>query len=132
MDDKELLNVANQAKERAYAPYSNFRVGAALLTEDNKVYSGINVENASHGATVCAERTAVCKAVSEGNKKFKAIAIASDSDDYIYPCGICRQVLSEFNDGSMRIICSKRSGEYISFTLEELLPSAFKKQGGIL
>jgi cytidine deaminase len=132
MDEKELVSMANQAREKAYAPYSNFRVGAALLTEDNKVFTGVNVENSSHGATVCAERTAVCKAVSEGYKEFKAIAIASDSDDYIYPCGICRQVLSEFNNGSMRIICSKPTGEYITFTLEELLPSAFKKQGGIL
>jgi cytidine deaminase len=128
MDEKELLKLANRIKERAYCPYSNFRVGAALLTENNKVYTGVNVENASHGATTCAERTAVFKAVSEGERNFKAIAIVSDSNDYIYPCGICRQVLYEFNNGSMKIICSKNNGEYKSFTLRELLPNVFIKQ----
>ncbi len=130
MEDKELIKAANQAKERAYCPYSNFRVGAALLTENNNVYTGVNVENASYGATTCAERTAVFKAVSEGERNFKAIAIASDSDDYIYPCGVCRQVLYEFNDGSMKVICSKNNGEYKSYTLKELLPDVFIKQGG--
>ncbi len=130
MEEKELILIASRAKEEAYSPYSNFRVGAALLTVNNKIYTGVNVENASYGATVCAERVAVYKAVSEGEREFKAIAIASDSSDFIYPCGICRQVLYEFDDGSMKIICSRNNGEYNSFILKELLPNAFKKQRG--
>lgn len=127
MEDIELLDIANKAREKAYCPYSNFRVGAALLTGSGNVFTGVNVENASYGATTCAERTAVFKAVSEGEMNFQAIAIASDSDDYIYPCGICRQVLYEFNDGSMKVICGKNNGEYKLYTLKELLPDVFLK-----
>jgi cytidine deaminase len=125
MDYKDLVKIANDIKERAYCPYSKFRVGAALLTNDGKVYTGVNIENASFGATNCAERTAMFKAVSEGETKFEAIAIASDKDDLIFPCGICRQVLSEFGEREMKVICSKKNGEYKIFTLEEILPNAF-------
>ena len=125
MDDRELVTLAIEAKKRAYAPYSNFRVGAALLTEGGKIYTGVNIENASFGATNCAERTAVFKAVSEGETKINTVAIASDSEDYIFPCGICRQVLAEFGDKEMRIICSRPDGEFIVRRLEEILPSAF-------
>ena len=127
MDYKELVKIAKDIKEMAYCPYSKFRVGAALLTNSGKVYTGVNIENASFGATNCAERTAMFKAVSEGETKFDAIAIASDKDDLIFPCGICRQVLSEFGDKDMKVICSKKNGEFKIFTLEEILPNAFTK-----
>lgn len=127
MDDKELVKLAQEAKENAYAPYSGFRVGAALLTGNGKVFTGVNVENASFGATNCAERTAVFKAVSEGERNIKAIAVASDSDDFVFPCGICRQVIAEFCDKDTRIICSRKNGEYKVYTPDELLPNAFTK-----
>lgn len=129
MTDIELVKAAEEAKGRAYAPYSGFRVGAALLTGSGKVFTGINIENISYGATNCAERTAVFKAVSEGEREISVIAIASDSDDYIFPCGICRQVLSEFGTSKTRIICSSSKGSYKTYTLDELLPNAFTKMG---
>lgn len=118
----KLIEIASKAKQNAYAPYSNFRVGAALLCKSGKIYTGVNVEGASFGVTNCAERTAVYKAVSEGERKFAAIAVASDSDEYIYPCGICRQVLLEFADREMKIICSNNKGEFRIYTMDELLP----------
>jgi cytidine deaminase len=126
MDYKELVKMAIDIKEKAYCPYSNFRVGAALETDSGKIYTGVNIENVSYGASNCAERTAVFKAVSEGEIKIKAIAIASDSEDLILPCGICRQVLCEFGDRDMKVICSKKNGEYKVFTLDEILPEAFR------
>lgn len=125
IDDKELILMAVKQKERAYVPYSGFRVGAALLTGDGKIFLGSNVENSSLGATSCAERVAVFSAVSNGSHTIDKIAIASDLDDYIYPCGICRQVLLEFASGDTRIICSNNKGEYKVYKLEELLPMAF-------
>ena len=127
MDKNALVKLAKEAKERAYAPYSKFKVGAAILTESGNVYCGVNIENASFGATNCAERTAVFTAVAQGERKIKMVAIASDSDDFIYPCGICRQVLSEFGDDSMEILCSNKTGECREFTLGELLPGAFRE-----
>lgn len=122
--DKELIQMAKSAREKAYAPYSRFRVGAALLCEDGATYTGCNVENASSGATCCAERTAVFKAVSEGHKEFKKIAIAGSGNGYTSPCGICRQVLSEFCGPDFPVImCSPDS--YKEVTLGELLPFAF-------
>lgn len=97
MEYEELINKAIKAQEFAYAPYSSFRVGAALLCDNGKVFTGCNVENASFGATNCAERTAIFKAISEGETNFLAIAITSSSKKYTYPCGICRQVISEFS-----------------------------------
>ncbi len=126
MDEKELLKRAFEVKENAYAPYSKFRVGAALLTSNGRLYTGVNVENASFGATNCAERTAVFKAVSDGERKIAEIAIASDSEEIIYPCGICRQVLLEFGEPGMKIICSRNNGEYKVYSLDDLLPNAFK------
>jgi cytidine deaminase len=125
MDDRILVEAACEAKKNAYAPYSKFRVGAAVLTDDGSLYTGVNIENVSYGATVCAERTAIFKAVSEGSGKVCAIAIASDSEDYIFPCGICRQVIFEFGDRFTKIICSRKNGEYRTFTAEELFPHAF-------
>lgn len=124
MESNELVFLAQKAKENAYAPYSGFRVGAALLDPSGKVHTGCNVENASFGATNCAERTAIFKAVSDGVRRFEAIAIASDSKDLIFPCGICRQVIAEF--GIQRIVISRDDGTFTEYSLEELLPYAFK------
>lgn len=127
MEDKDLIKLAVEAKNKSYSPYSKFRVGAAALFEHGKVYTGVNIENASYGATCCAERTAVFKAVSEGHTRLQSIAIASDDKDFIYPCGICRQVLAEFGDNNTKIICSNLQGDFKVHTLGELLPEAFRK-----
>lgn len=124
-----LISKALQGRENAYTPYSNFKVGAAVLTEDGKIYTGCNIENASYGATNCAERTAIFKAVSEGHRTIKAIAIVGIEDDYTYPCGICRQVIAEFGSEDVKIILGKRNeSDYIVKTLEEILPGAFTKK----
>ncbi len=127
MKDVELIKAANETKKNAYVPYSKFNVGAALLTKSGNVYTGCNVEIASFGATNCAERTAVFKAVSEeGKMEIDKIAIVSNLDDYIYPCGICRQVLAEFANDEMEIICTKKDGSYKTIKLGEILPNAFR------
>lgn len=125
MEERDLVELANNAKENAYAPYSGFRVGAALISANGKVFTGCNIENASFGATVCAERTAVFKAVSEGENKIDAIAIISDSKEIVFPCGICRQVLAEFGSGNMKVICAGVDQNYKVYCLNELLPNAF-------
>lgn len=125
---KLLLEKAYEGRENAYAPYSNFKVGAAVLMENGKIYTGCNIENASYGATNCAERTAIFKAISEGNRKICAIAIVGADDEYTYPCGICRQVIAEFADENTEIILGKKSLEYIVKTLAEILPGAFTKE----
>ncbi|WP_010249073.1 cytidine deaminase [Acetivibrio cellulolyticus] len=125
MDYENLVKLANDIKKNAYAPYSNFHVGAALIGNSGKVYTGVNIENSSYGATICAERTAICKAISEGEKSIKAIAIASDSEDYTFPCGICRQVILEFADKDLVILCSNNNGKYKVFSLNDFLPNAF-------
>ena len=130
INEKELIMAALQARKLAYAPYSGFLVGAAIYTKDGKVFSGCNIENASYGATNCAERTAAFKAVSEGSREFLAIAIVGSGDeeikDYAFPCGVCRQVLREFcNPDDMIIIVAKSTEEYRKFTLSELLPESF-------
>ncbi|NJD03497.1 MAG: cytidine deaminase [Ruminiclostridium sp.] len=130
MTENELIKKAKEAMNRAYAPYSCFRVGAALIGGSGNVYTGANIENISFGATICAERTAVFKAISEGESKLKIIAIASDSEDYIHPCGICRQVLAEFSEKSLRVLCSNKKGDFREYTLEQLLPNAFIDKGG--
>lgn len=127
---ENLIEAALKAREMAYAPYSHYCVGAALLTEDGEIYQGGNIENASYGATNCAERTAVFKAVSEGKHKFAAIAIAGglagqEPVDYAYPCGICRQVLKEFAQGNLIVIVAKSLDDYREYTLDELLPCGF-------
>jgi len=125
--DQELIEYARKAMENAYVPYSKFHVGAALLTKTGKVYTGCNVEIASFGATNCAERTAVWKAVSEeGKLEIEKIAIISDEPDYIYPCGICRQVLAEFADDEMIVIGAKKNGEYKAMRFGDILPHAFR------
>ena len=124
MDYKELIQKASLAKEASVSPYSNFRVGSALLTEDDKIYTGCNVENSTFGLTLCAERTAIFKAISEGKRKFKTIVIVSDSPDYITPCGACRQIIFD-HCGEIDIICTNSKNEYKIFKTSELLPFAF-------
>ena len=128
MDYKKLSKIAIDARENAYVPYSKFKVGAAVITEDGTIYTGCNIENASYGATNCAERTAIFKAVSEGHKKIKAIAIVGDMSTNTYPCGICRQVIVEFSTEDIQIILVKNEEEYIVKTMEEILPGAFTKE----
>lgn len=125
---KLLLEKAYEGRNNAYAPYSKFKVGAAVLMENGKIYTGCNIENASYGATNCAERTAIFKAISEGNRKIRAIAIVGTDDEYTYPCGICRQVIAEFADENTEIILGKKSLEYTVKTLAEILPGAFTKE----
>ena len=130
MKDVELIKKAKKAAENAYVPYSGFRVGAALLTKAGKVYLGCNIESASYSPTNCAERTAFFKAVSEGERKFEKIAIVGGKDgdfsDYCTPCGVCRQVMSEFCGADFTVILGKNGDEYRSFTLGELLPHSFQ------
>ena len=130
MDRTALLNQAKKALGFAYTPYSHHKVGAALLTADGKVYSGCNVENAAYGPCICAERTAIDKAVSEGNTKFKAIAIVGGMQgvlrSFCTPCGVCRQVMREFvTPKDFEIYVENGEGEQKTFTLEELLPESF-------
>lgn len=122
---RKLCKAAKKASESAYAKYSGFRVGAALLCADQKIYTGCNVENVTFGATICAERTAAVKAVSSGQTEFKAIAVYADTDDYVYPCGICRQFLIEFSRPDMKVIACNNKGEYNVHDIKELLPYAF-------
>lgn len=124
INQKELVEKAYEAMTFAYVPYSKFQVGAALLGKSGKIYTGCNVESASYGATNCAERTAVFKAISEGEREFDAIAIVSSSMDFTYPCGICRQVLAEFGT-DMQVILAKGHDEYKVYTVDELLPQSF-------
>jgi cytidine deaminase len=126
MTDAELLAEAEAARTVAYAPYSNFQVGAALLADDGAVQRGCNVENASYPAGICAERTAIAAAVASGQRRFVAIAVAGPAGVAITPCGICRQVLSEFSpDGRLRVIARDASGAIRATTIATLLPGAF-------
>jgi len=124
MDYKELVDAAIEGRKNAYAPYSKFKVGAALLTKEGKVFTGCNVENASYGATNCAERTAIFKAVSEGYRKFDAIAIVLDEHEFGVPCGICRQVIFEFGK-DIDVVMANLKGEYEVQKITEILPKAF-------
>lgn len=123
LKNSELIKAAQKAMENAYVPYSNFKVGAALLTKSGKIFTGCNIENASYGATNCAERTAIFKAVSEGERSFDKIAIVSSKGEP-YPCGICRQVMTEFMpDGEVIIF---NGNEELSVKVAELLPYRFE------
>ena len=123
MMDKELLEAALAARERAYAPYSKFLVGAAVRAESGKIYTGCNIENASYGLTVCAERNALFNAVGEGERNFTALCVVGDTEEPISPCGACRQVMAEFNVPC--IILANIKGDVKEYTLEELLPYGF-------
>lgn len=128
MRENELASMAIEAKAAAYAPYSGYKVGAALLTKSGKVYTGANIENASFSPTVCAERTAFFKAINEGEREFSMIAIAGGKCDSIssaYPCGVCRQVMAEFCHDDFKILVLKCDGGYDIFTLKDLLPFSF-------
>ena len=129
MDNKALIDMALKAMENAYAPYSGFKVGTALLCSDKMVYTGCNIENSSYGASNCAERTAIFKAVSEGEREFEKIAIVSSSGDFTFPCGICRQVLSEFMYDKTVVLFSEKDG-IRKFKVKDLLPEAFRLQRG--
>jgi len=125
MDKQMLIEEAISARTQAYTPYSNFQVGAALLTEDGRAYQGSNIENASYGLTNCAERTAIFKAVSEGVRKIKAIAIVADTEGPVSPCGACRQVIAEFSDEHTKIYLTNLKGDTAETTIQELLPGFF-------
>ncbi len=134
MDDniiKKLITEALRAQERAYVPYSNFKVGAALLTSDGEIYTGCNIENAAYSPSNCAERTAFFKAVSEGKRDFRAMAIVggqkNDKGVYCPPCGVCRQVMLEFCKSDFPIILANSIHDFTLFTLETLIPYSFNK-----
>lgn len=122
---KNMLRMANEARDIAYAPYSNFRVGACLKGATGAYYLGCNIENAAYSPSNCAERTAMFKAVYEGERQFDAIAIVWDGENPAVPCGVCRQVLAEFCDPEMPVICANRKGEYKLVAMGDLLPDAF-------
>jgi len=129
MNDKNLIKMAFEAKKLAYSPYSNFKVGAALLTKAGQVYTGCNIESASYTPTNCAERTAFFKAISEGVREFEAIAVVGGlhdgPTDSCYPCGVCRQVMAEFCESNFRIIMVDKKNKIQAYTLAELLPHRF-------
>lgn len=124
----ELIEEAKKASEYAYAPYSKFKVGAALLTKDGKVYRGCNIENAAYSMCNCAERTALFKAYSEGDKEFAALAVIADSPRPVPPCGACRQVIFELCPSDMKIILANLNGDITELTVKELLPKAFSAE----
>ena len=131
MTDKELMVAANEARKFAYTPYSHFKVGAALLTKSGKLYTGCNIENSSYTPTVCAERTAVFKAVSEGESDFAVIAVVGGKEEnpleFCSPCGVCRQVLAEFCGADFRILLGNPD-KFQSYTVDEILPFSFTKK----
>jgi len=125
-EHKKLISEAEKARKRAYTPYSKFKVGAAVLSVDGRIFTGCNIENASFGLTVCAERVAIFKAISEGSTKFEAIAVVGDTDKPCSPCGACRQVISEFNE-DIPLIMANLKGDVKIKKIKELLPEAFGK-----
>jgi len=122
--ETRLIEAAKEVRERAYAPFSNFKVGAAVETGDGEIYTGCNVESASFGLTVCAERVAIWKAVSEGKMKFKHVAVAVDTDELTPPCGVCRQIIWEFC-GDVPVTLANLHGESETVQMRDLLPRAF-------
>ncbi|AKL95785.1 cytidine deaminase Cdd [Clostridium aceticum] len=127
MEYKILVKEALEAQKYAYAPYSHFPVGAAVLTKSGRIYRGCNIECASYGGTNCAERTAIFKAVSEGERDIEAIAVVGAADEYTFPCGICRQVIVEYGK-DIKLIIGKTEEDYKVFTIEELLPNSFSPE----
>lgn len=124
MTDKDLVELAFTMLDKAYMPYSHFPVGAALEGKDGAVYTGCNVENAAYGSCICAERTALVKAVSEGCRSFTRIAVVGNSADYCWPCGSCRQMLYEFAP-DLEVIVANRDHDFVKYTLRQLLPHGF-------
>ena len=127
MTDRELVAAAMEMLPKAYAPYSRFPVGAALRCTDGTVFTGCNVENAAYGVSICAERTALVKAVSEGRREFEVLAVAGTGGEYCWPCGVCRQMLFEFAPELM-VLAARGDGEFVKMTLKELLPCGFGPQ----
>lgn len=136
IDDKkveELISAAITARNNAYAPYSNYKVGAVVLAADNQIYSGANIENASFPAGICAERSAMVKAILDRNMKFSAIAIigalanSNEVKQFAYPCGVCRQFMAEFFDKNTKVIVAKSKIEYCIYNFEEIMPFSFGK-----
>lgn len=127
--ERTLIEQARLAAERAYAPYSDFHVGAALETEDGHLFTGCNVENVSYGATCCAERVAIFNAVSEGHRRIRRLAVVCGSDEYCTPCGICRQVMLEFATPDFILLAARPDGGFLRFDTEQLLPHAFRHLG---
>jgi len=123
--NKNLYEKAIEAQKLSYSPYSKVTVGAALLTADDNIYLGANIENSSYGATVCAERTAIFNAVLSGEKCFKEIVITSNLDDFIFPCGMCLQVMAEFSD-DLKVFATNAKGEVKEKNIKELFPFAFR------
>lgn len=125
----ELIEKANEARKYSYTPYSDFKVGAALLLKNGKIVTGCNIENSAFGPTNCAERTAFFKAISEGNREFEAIAVVGGKKDvpesFAFPCGVCRQVMREFCQDDFQIVVAKTKEEYKVYTLPQLLPEGF-------
>ncbi|MEN6591002.1 MAG: cytidine deaminase [Fervidobacterium sp.] len=121
----ELISIAKDVMKNAYVPYSNFKVGAALLTKSGKVYTGVNIENSSFGLTNCAERTAIFKAISEGEREFETLVVVADTEEPVSPCGACRQVMSEFGD--FEVVLTNLKGDIIQTSVNQLLPYSFDK-----
>lgn len=124
MTDQELVELAFTMLDRSYAPYSHFPVGAALEGDDGTIYTGCNVENAAYGSCICAERTALVKAVSEGCRSFRRLAVVGNSADYCWPCGSCRQMLYEFAP-DLEILAANKDHQFVKYTLRQLLPCGF-------
>ncbi|MFS0764998.1 cytidine deaminase [Peribacillus phoenicis] len=128
MNTKELIEEAKKARDKAYVPYSKFKVGAALLTADGKVYHGCNIENAAYSMCNCAERTALFSAYAHDDKKFAKLAVVADTDGPVAPCGACRQVISELCDKDMPVVLTNLNGDIKELTVQELLPGAFSPE----
>ncbi|MEH7121239.1 cytidine deaminase [Neobacillus vireti] len=128
MNIEQLMEEAKKAREKAYVPYSKFGVGAAILTTDGKVYHGCNIENAAYSMCNCAERTALFKAYSEGDRDFQMMAVVADTDRPCSPCGACRQVISELCPSDMKVILTNLKGDVKELTVAELLPGAFSPE----
>lgn len=126
MTDRELINRARAAMANSYSPYSRFAVGAALECSDGSVITGCNIECAALSCTLCAERVALAKAVSAGHRSFTRIAVYAESTRYCTPCGVCRQLLSEFSP-NLEVLCVRADGRYVSYRLSDLLPASFGK-----
>ena len=125
MEKKDLIEEANKAREFAYVPYSNFKVGAALVSKDGQVFHGCNIENAAYSMTNCAERTALFKAYSEGVTQFDSLVVVADTDGPVSPCGACRQVISELCDAEMEVVLTNLKGDTLKIKVKDLLPGAF-------
>ncbi|MBP1925446.1 cytidine deaminase [Sedimentibacter acidaminivorans] len=124
MEDKLLIKIAMEAREKSYSPYSNFKVGAAVYTRSGKIFTGCNIESASYSPTICAERVAISKCISEGYKDIEKIAVVGSDKSISFPCGVCRQFILEFGK-DIKILCAKNIDSYKTYTISELMPNGF-------